>query len=74
LNNNASASDVRVLGVDPGSRFTGWGLLGGSANVPRLIDFGVIRPDRRAVFPERLSCLYTEMEALVRRLEPTRSV
>lgn len=71
MKENAPACEVRVLGVDPGSRLTGWGLLGGTPNAPRLIDRGVIRPDRRALFPERLFRLYTEMEALVRRLEPT---
>ena len=34
---------LRILGVDPGSRVTGWGLVGGVPTRPRLLEHGVIR-------------------------------
>ena len=62
---------MRVLGVDPGSRITGWGLLSGTANRPRLIDCGTVDLPSRASFPERLHLLQCSFQTLVRRLEPT---
>jgi len=62
---------VRVLGVDPGSLRTGWGLVGGSGARPALLGFGEIRLPARASLPARLARLRAELEALVVRLEPT---
>ncbi len=61
---------LRVLGVDPGSRRTGWGLLGGSARRPELIDSGVIRLPAARSFAERLAHLQQAIDALAGRLEP----
>jgi crossover junction endodeoxyribonuclease RuvC len=62
----------RILGVDPGSLVTGWGLIGGFPSRPEWIDAGVIRlgsaPDGLA---HRLSRLQDELTALVERLRPT---
>jgi crossover junction endodeoxyribonuclease RuvC len=62
---------ARILGVDPGSLATGWGLLGGSAGRPTLLDCGIIRlpPARR--LEGRLSRLCRELEAVVSRTAPT---
>ncbi len=62
---------ARVLGVDPGSICTGWGLVGGTAFEPALIECGVIRLPKRATFPERLHRLLAEFTDLVGRLAPT---
>lgn len=58
---------LRILGVDPGSRVTGWGLVESVANRCRLLDCDVIRTDGRdAPLAERLSRLYAELDAVVR--------
>jgi crossover junction endodeoxyribonuclease RuvC len=62
---------VKVLGIDPGSQLTGWGLLGGSAARPRLIEAGVIRLGSRQHFAQRLALLQGELRSLVERLAPT---
>lgn len=61
----------RVLGVDPGSFLTGWGLVGGSASSPVVLASGVIRAAPRLPFPERLHRLRSEFEALLSRIRPT---
>jgi len=61
---------TRVLGVDPGSRSTGWGLLGGGPTTPRLIEHGVVRLDPRLGLARRLAHLHHELERIVRRLRP----
>ncbi len=62
---------IRVLGVDPGSLRAGWGLIGGSALHPVLIECGVIRLPSRASFPDRLHLLLDAFRAIVDRLSPT---
>ena len=61
---------MRILGVDPGSMATGWGLIGGSPNRPELLECGVIRL-RGDDFARRLGALKCEFEQLVIRLDPT---
>lgn len=62
---------MRILGVDPGSLRTGWGLLDGTSSPPILLDCGVIRMPSAAGFPERLHRLQLEFEELVARLAPS---
>ncbi len=66
-----TASPVRVLGVDPGTFRTGWGLIGGSLACPSLLGCGVIRLPQRAPLPDRLARLKVELELLLSRLDPT---
>ena len=62
---------MRVLGVDPGSAITGWGILDGPRAQPRLVDSGVLRLGGSGVdFPERLHRLATGLDELVRRFAP----
>lgn len=61
---------MRVLGIDPGSRVTGWGLLEGSPSRPRLVECGVIRLAAGASLAERLAALQGELEPLLARLSP----
>lgn len=62
---------MQVLGVDPGSQLTGWGLITGTASSPRLVDGGVIRLGREQDFARRLARLHADFHALVARLSPT---
>jgi crossover junction endodeoxyribonuclease RuvC len=62
---------MRVLGVDPGSIVTGWGMLAGSAERPSLVESGVIRLGRSSVpLAERLHRLARGLDELVGRLSP----
>ncbi len=68
-NLSRSASAVTVLGIDPGSQCTGWGLVHEHSGVLTLVECGAIRP-MGATFSERLACLFTELSGLVARLRP----
>jgi len=63
---------LRILGVDPGSITTGWGLIGGSPSRPELLDAGVIRLSG-ADFAIRLGLLKVQFEELIGRLHPDSS-
>ncbi len=59
---------MRVLGIDPGSRVTGYGLIEGSLGDYRLIETGCIRV--AGDFPSRLRKIYRALEAIVAEHRP----
>lgn len=61
---------MRVLGVDPGTRATGYGLVEGDARRPRLLECGVIRPSAQGM-PQRLADIHRGVLELIDRLEPS---
>lgn len=61
---------MRILGVDPGSQTTGWGVVEGSPARPRYLRCGAIRLPRGLAFADRLHRLRSEFVALVRELRP----
>ncbi len=46
-----------ILGVDPGSRATGWALVGGTPERPHVLACGVIKTRARLPFGERLATI-----------------
>ncbi len=61
---------MRILGVDPGSQRTGWGVVTGTAHRPTMLACDDIRLTPGRSLAERLHQLREEFEAVVRRLEP----
>lgn len=62
---------MRVLGVDPGTVVTGYGVIErNDRGAPRLIECGVIRPAPRARLATRLAQLYLELSQLLVRQAP----
>jgi crossover junction endodeoxyribonuclease RuvC len=65
---------VRVLGVDPGTSVTGYGVVetgNGSGDCGRLIECGVLTFARRATLASRLAELHDGIAGLIERLHPT---
>jgi crossover junction endodeoxyribonuclease RuvC len=60
---------IRILGIDPGSRITGYGILESDGSTSRYIDSGCIRTES-VNFPDRLNEIYTRVRALVTEFEP----
>jgi len=56
---------VRLLGIDPGLRFTGWGLIEADGNRLTHIADGVIATDSSGPVPERLKLLHDALMALL---------
>ncbi|MEO0983305.1 MAG: crossover junction endodeoxyribonuclease RuvC [Pseudomonadota bacterium] len=56
---------LRILGIDPGLRHTGWGVV--ELDGARLghIAHGVIRPDTDASLAKRLATIFSEVSALI---------
>lgn len=56
---------MRVLGVDPGLRTTGYGLVEAGTHRLRLIEAGVIEPETALPLEERLAQLHRAMAEIV---------
>lgn len=63
---------MRVLGIDPGSEVTGWGVVEGDADGRsyRLVEFGALRLSSSSSFPSRLLKISRALEEVVARLQP----
>ena len=61
---------VRLLGIDPGLRFTGWGVIEVDGSRLRHISDGVIATDSAASVPERLKALHDALAALLSTHRP----
>jgi len=60
-----------ILGIDPGSLATGYGVVLASGNRLSCVETGVIRLASDATLPERLERLYAAMQDIIKRLQPT---
>jgi crossover junction endodeoxyribonuclease RuvC len=65
---------VRILGVDPGLRVTGFGVIEKSGNALSYLASGCIRTDGKASLPTRLGTIHAGLTELVARYRPDQAV
>ena len=56
---------TRILGVDPGSQSTGYGLVEVHNGAPRYLDCNTIRPGRTKSLPDRLLAIHDGLAAII---------
>lgn len=61
---------MRVLGIDPGSETTGWGVVEGDARAYRIVEFGTVKASPRERFAARLLKISDGVEELIARFQP----
>ena len=61
---------MRILGIDPGSETTGWGVVDGDARRYAAVDFGTVRANPRERFSARLLKIAVGVEALIEKFRP----
>ena len=61
---------MRILGIDPGSETTGWGVVEGDARRYRMVAFGVVRATARARFAARLLKISDGVADVLARFRP----
>ncbi len=66
---------VRVLGIDPGSCVTGWGIVEEKSGVLQLVDCGAIRTQSKGntPFSQRLATIYKELHTVIAHHKPQES-
>src|SRR5262249_43466797 len=62
--------DMRVLGLDPGSRRTGFGIVEKSGNQLRCLRHGTVAPAARLAFASRLSDIATKVGEVIETWSP----
>jgi crossover junction endodeoxyribonuclease RuvC len=63
-------SVMRVLGIDPGSETTGWGVLDGDGRRYRLVEYGTVKAPASLGFAQRLLKIGAGLEAVIAKHEP----
>ncbi len=61
---------MRILGIDPGSETTGWGVVEGTPRRYCLVNYGAVRASSRERFAARLLKVYQGVVALIEKYEP----
>ena len=61
---------MRVLGIDPGIRTTGFGVLDSKTNKLSLVACGAINPKPSDSIPVRLNYLFEEVDEIINKFSP----
>jgi crossover junction endodeoxyribonuclease RuvC len=61
---------MRILGIDPGLRCTGWGVIDFNQGRLQHIANGAIRPDPRASDADRLTAIYQGLSTVIADTDP----
>ena len=61
----------RILGIDPGSRYTGYGIVDVRGSQLSAVAWGVIRTDRTDSFPDRLFEIHEKLSGVIGLHRPT---
>ena len=61
---------MRILGIDPGSRLTGYGVISFEKGKEALVEYGVLRLDQQASHELRLKQIYDRLSSVIDRSLP----
>jgi crossover junction endodeoxyribonuclease RuvC len=61
---------IRILGIDPGLRRTGWGIVDSGGSRLSFVAAGTIRPDEGAPLAERLRAIHDALAAVLAAFAP----
>jgi crossover junction endodeoxyribonuclease RuvC len=61
---------MTILGIDPGTATTGYGIIKQTKNQPELVDFGVIATDKKLSDAERLKILADDVSEIIAKYKP----
>lgn len=67
----APSDQLAVLGIDPGLRVTGWGIVNGTGDELRCLGSGAISTTARHAPEQRLHQIFRELCALIERWRPS---
>lgn len=60
-----------IIGIDPGTATTGYGIINQGKSQPMLVDFGVITTNKKLSDAERLKILAQDINQLIKKFKPT---
>jgi len=60
-----------VLGIDPGTAITGWGLVKSDGDALTLVDYGTVRTSPDTALPQRLQTIHRELGEIFTSHQPS---
>ena len=67
----ASRQPARILGIDPGTETTGWGVISAlDHSKARLEGYGTIKTDSRSAFQTRLDRIFSDLQSIIQEYRP----
>ncbi|WP_340160300.1 crossover junction endodeoxyribonuclease RuvC [uncultured Hoeflea sp.] len=64
------AEAIRIIGIDPGLRNTGWGVIDSLGNTLRFVASGTVKSDNKLDLASRLNQLYDGLENILHQFQP----
>ena len=64
---------MRLLGIDPGLRSTGWGVISVNGNNLQHVANGAVQPDHRLPDADRLAVIYKDLADVISDFSPDRA-
>ena len=61
---------IRIIGIDPGLRNTGWGVVESLGNSLRFVASGTVKSDNKLDLASRLNQLYSGLETVLHEFQP----
>jgi len=61
---------MRVMGIDPGSNCTGFGIVEEVNGTLQAIHWSSVRSSQKDAFPKRLKCIYDELVLTIKKYKP----
>ncbi len=61
---------MRILGIDPGTIITGYGVVEDTDGSLSLVDYGTIKGGRKDSFPDRLKKIYDGLNKVIKKHKP----
>jgi crossover junction endodeoxyribonuclease RuvC len=65
-----SKDQLVILGIDPGSKVTGYGIIRDNHKQTILLDYGIIKVSPKKPFPVKLKEIYTGIAEIIARTKP----
>lgn len=59
-----------ILGIDPGTAITGYGVIENNQGKIKAVDYGCILTDKKLKMPERLDFLGEELKKIIKKYQP----
>ncbi|MDH4222184.1 MAG: crossover junction endodeoxyribonuclease RuvC [candidate division Zixibacteria bacterium] len=63
-------SNLIILGIDPGSTVTGYGIIKENQQKTTLVEYGVIKVSPRKPLPERLQDIFSGLNDIIEKIKP----
>ncbi len=64
---------MRIIGIDPGTAITGWGVVEGDGDELRSVAYGAITTAAGTPLPRRLQIIYRELTDIIAQWQPESS-